>query len=348
MSLRFALVLSAATLVSCRAQEPSRSASAGPAGAAGSTVAATVDGVAITIAEVDERAKESLTRVRQQEYEARRQALDDLIVERLIAKEAQGRGVSVEALLAEEIDKKLPEPDLKQVALVYEQNRQRFGTRTQAEAEAEIVRAFWDRARSSRRAMFAASLQAKAKLAVTLEPPRTVVDIPGDAPVLGPAAAKVTIVAFADYQCPYCQRAQTVVDQVVSSYGSKVKFVHRDFPLDGHPQAVPAARAARCAGEQGRFWEYHRSLMLEPGDLRGPDLTRRAQALKLDLSPFASCVASDRYDTSIREGLQAGLRLGVNSTPTFFVNGQMLVGAKPFEEFSAIIEDELRLNRAAP
>jgi protein-disulfide isomerase len=334
------LLLASAVVVSC-SRGPSPASSAAGA-TAGSTVAATLDGAAITVAEVDARAKRSLLRLRQEEYEARKQALDELIVERLIEKEARTRGVSVEQLLKDEVDAQVPAPDPAQVSKVYEQNRHRFGTRSRAEAEAEIVRAFSERAREGRRAVFAAALQAKAQVAVKLEPPRTVVDVPKDALVLGPAKAKVTIVAFADYQCPYCQRAQTVVDQVLDSYRGQVQLVHRDFPLEGHPQAFVAARAARCAGEQGRFWEYHRNLMLEKGDMTDPDLKRRAQALKLDLAPFSSCLASERHDPAIREGLQGGLGLGVNSTPTFFVNGQMLIGAKPFEEFREVIEGELR------
>jgi protein-disulfide isomerase len=119
-------------------------------------------------------------------------------------------------------------------------------------------------------------------------------------------------------------------------------MVHRDFPLDGHAQAFLAARAARCAGEQGRFWDYHRSLMLDRGDMTEIDLRQRALGLKLDLAPFSACLGSDRHDGLIREGLEAGLRLGVSSTPTFFINGQMLVGARPFEDFQEMIEAELR------
>src|SRR5437867_2170959 len=89
--------------------------------------------------------------------------------------------------------------------------------------------------------------------------------IPASAPTLGPEGAPVTIVEFTDYQCPFCHRAQATIDQVMSTYAGKVQLVHRDFPLEGHPQAFPAARASRCAGEQGTFWDYHRSLMGAPG-----------------------------------------------------------------------------------
>lgn len=328
-------------LAGCR-----RAASApGPAGTVaspGSEVAATLDGTPITRAEVDERAKDRLLRVRQEEYEARKQALDELVGQRLLDKEAKARGISVDQLLKDEVDRQITPPSAEVVGQVYQQNRANFGTRTREQAEADIARALLERARAAYGQAFTSRLREKATLTIALDPPRATVIIPAEAPTLGPKDAKVTIVAFSDFQCPFCQRAQSVVDEVMKSFGGKVQLVHRDFPLDGHPQAMAAARAARCAGEQGRFWDYHHSLMVVRGDLSEADLRQRALGLKLDLAPFASCLGSDRHDASIRDGLEAGLKLGVNSTPTFFVNGQMLVGARPFEAFKDAIESELK------
>jgi protein-disulfide isomerase len=151
----------------------------------------------------------------------------------------------------------------------------------------------------------------------------------------------VTIVEFTDYQCPYCHRAQGVIDQVLSRYAGKVRFVHLDFPLDGHPGAVPAARAARCAGEQGQFWEYHRSLMTAPGTLDETDLKGRASALKLNAGAFGSCLSSSRHDDAIHAALRQGEELGVTGTPAYFVNGRMLSGARPVEAFTELIDAEL-------
>jgi protein-disulfide isomerase len=151
----------------------------------------------------------------------------------------------------------------------------------------------------------------------------------------------VTIVEFTDYQCPYCHRAQGVMDQVLARYAGKVRLVHLEFPLDGHPGAVPAARAARCAGEQGKFWEYHRSLMTAPGALDDADLKGRAASLQLSASAFASCLASDRHDDAIQASLAQGEGLGVTGTPAYFVNGRMLSGARPLEAFTEVIDGEL-------
>jgi protein-disulfide isomerase len=114
-----------------------------------------------------------------------------------------------------------------------------------------------------------------------------------------------------------------------------------EFPLDGHPEAVPAARAARCAGEQGKFWEYHRSLMTAPGSLDDADLKRRAASLQLSAAPFESCLASDRHDAAIQASLAQGEGLGVTGTPAYFINGRMLSGARPLESFTEVIDGEL-------
>ena len=146
---------------------------------------------------------------------------------------------------------------------------------------------------------------------------------------------------FTDYQCPYCHRAQGVIDQVLARYPGKVRLVHMEFPLDGHPEAVPAARAARCAGEQGKFWEFHRSLMTAPGRLDAADLKGRAASLQLSPGPFESCLASDRHDAAIQASLAQGEGLGVTGTPAYFINGRMLSGARPLESFIEVIDAEL-------
>src|SRR5262249_23623813 len=157
-----------------------------------------------------------------------------------------------------------------------------------------------------RKTAFSRSLREKAAVKVALEPPRASVPVPASAPTLGPDGAPVTIVQFVDYQCPYCHRAQSTIDQILSRYPGKVQLVHRDFPLDGPPQARPAARASRCAGEQGKFWDYHRSLMTVNGPMDDADLKSRGAALKLDPVAFSTCLASDRFDAAIHAAFDEG------------------------------------------
>jgi protein-disulfide isomerase len=309
--------------------------------AAGSDTVAEVDGAPITLGDVDKKAASRLQGLRQEEYEIRRQALDELIAERLVAKEAKARGISPEDLLKDEVDRQVAAPTERDVEAIYERNRARLGNRTLDEVRPQIEKMLGDGARALRRQAFERQLREKARIQIALAAPRSEVALPASAPVLGPADAPVKIVEFSDYQCPFCRRAEPTVEEVLARYAGKVQLVHRDFPLDGHARAFPAARAARCAGEQGRFWDYHRNLLNTSGDLSDTDLQARAASLKLEPNAFAACLASDRHDAEIREAVQAGAKAGVTGTPTFFINGQLLNGAQPFGRFQEIIDAEL-------
>ncbi len=302
---------------------------------------AEVEGTPVTAAELDERVGNRLARIRQEEYEVRRQALDEIIYDRLLAKEAKKRGITVKDLLQDEVDNQVPEPDPRMVENIFEQNRARFAGRPRDVVLGDIRAAVRNQARQARQNAFARSIRESALVKVALEPPRAAVPVPASAPSLGPDGAPVTIVQFVDYQCPYCQRAQSTIDEVLSRYAGKVQLVHRDFPLDGHTAAMPAARASRCAGEQGKFWDYHRSLMNVKGSMDDADLKERAATLKLDPRAFSTCLASERFDAAIRTSVEEGTKAGVNSTPTYFVNGRLLAGALPFEDFREVVEAEL-------
>jgi protein-disulfide isomerase len=304
-------------------------------------VVAELDGVPITRRELDERAADRLARIRHEEYDLRRQALDELIDERLLEKEARARGISAADLVRDEVDRQVVPPTPAEIDAVFEANRARLEGRTKEQVRPQIEKMLRDRALALRREELGRQLREKASVRIVLQPPRSNVSVPTDAPALGPDAAPVTIVQFADYQCPYCHRAQVTIDELMTRYQGQVRLVHRDFPLDGHGRAVAAARAARCAGEQGRFWEYHRNLMTVRGDLSDGDLTARAAAFQLDPGTFATCLASDRHDAAIRASLAEGSRMGVTGTPTYFINGQMLAGARPSSEFRRMIEGEL-------
>jgi protein-disulfide isomerase len=308
-------------------------------------VVAEAAGASITRQELEERAAARLRRVRQQEYDARLEALEEMVAEKLLDKEAQSRGTTREALLSAEVDAKVADPTAAEIDAVYEQNRARLGGRSRDEVVPDIVRAIRQQTQAARGDAFRKELRKKSAVRILLDPPRSEVAIPADAPGLGPRDARVTIVEFSDYQCPYCRHAEPTVEQVLAQYEGKVRFVHRDFPLDGHPRALPAAQAARCAGEQGKFWEYHRALLGAAGDLGDADLKQRAASLALDPGRFATCLSSGRHERTVRQGLEDGVRLDVTGTPTFFVNGRMMVGARSLEQFQEVIDAELQGNR---
>jgi protein-disulfide isomerase len=335
-----ALVLSAG----CSADQAASAKSAPSAGAGGTEVVATVDGAEIRRDELDQRASGRLAAVRQQEYEVRQQVLDDMVLEKLIEKEAKTRGLSKEALLKSEIEDKVGKPTAGEIDALYERARNQLGGRTKQEVLPEMESYLRTQKESAERQRFHEMLRSRSKVVVRLDAPRMTVAVPADAPSIGPAAAPVTIVEFTDYQCPYCHRAQGTIDELLAKYGNKIRFVHQDFPLESHPRAFFASRASRCANDQGKYWEYHRGLLKEPSDFSDADLVRRAQQMGLDVGGFKTCVESGKHDTAIRAAHKLGQELGVTGTPSFFVNGRVLSGARPRQQFEQIIDSELAAN----
>ncbi len=168
-------------------------------------------------------------------------------------------------------------------------------------------------------------------------------DIPVDGePALGPDDAPITLVAFSDFECPYCQSWYVNTwPQIQAKYGDKVRLVFRDFPLPNHTNAQAAAEAAACAFEQGKYWEYQDLLFNTQAALGEQAYLGFAQQLGLDETAFQSCYQSGRYSEEITADRDWASELGVSSTPTFFVNGIALVGAQPFDTFQQVIEMEL-------
>ena len=158
----------------------------------------------------------------------------------------------------------------------------------------------------------------------------------------GPAAAPVTIFEWSDYECPFCQRAQDVLQRLQGEFPDTVRFVFKDFPLRSHPNALPAALAARCAGAQGRYWEYHDLLFVGQPDLARDHLLGYARRLGLDASAFTDCLDSGRYRDAVLAEQREGREAGVRATPTFFINQRKIEGALPLEEFRDAIKQALR------
>ena len=306
-------------------------------------VVARVDGEAITAAELDRHLGVEADRLFQQLHEMRRSRLDSLIADRLVAREASKRGVSVDELMRTEVLSKVAPVTDAEVDGFYETNRARLPDQPNIKDQ---IRAFLGSQRlNARQEEFIGSLRAAAKVSVSLdEPPliRHSVSSEGAA-ARGPANAPVTIVEFSDFHCPFCRRVQPTLRDVLARYPNQVRLVYRDLPLDSlHPQARRSARAARCAGDQGKFWEYHDALYEGPSDASDATLQAAAAKVGLDASTFSSCLASEKHAEAVERDVEEATRLGAQGTPAFFVNGRFLNGAQPLEAFVDIIEDELR------
>lgn len=169
-------------------------------------------------------------------------------------------------------------------------------------------------------------------------------DIPTDGfPSIGPDDAPIVIVEFSDFQCPFCKRwHEQVYQPLMAAYPGKIRLVYRNLPLTSiHPEAMPAAEASMCASEQNAYWQYHEALFNGQEVLSSGFYTQTATDLGLDLTAFQTCMDEHRYQAQIQADMDFALGIGVQSTPTFFINGLAIVGAQPLSTFTDIIDKEL-------
>lgn len=161
------------------------------------------------------------------------------------------------------------------------------------------------------------------------------------APMRGSKDAKVTIVEFSDFQCPYCGRVEPTLARILKEYGDDVRLAFKHLPLSMHPKAMPAHRAALAAGEQGKFWEMHDKIFANQADLSEAAYERYAEELGLDIERFKRDMTSKALEQKIEADKREAAALGVSGTPSFFINGYYLSGAQPYESFKAMIDRQL-------
>lgn len=163
----------------------------------------------------------------------------------------------------------------------------------------------------------------------------------GKSPVKGPASAKVTVIEFSDFQCPYCKKGYDVVEQIMAAYPNDVKVAFKHLPLDFHKEAMPAAKASLAANNQGKFWEYQAELFKNQPKLSAAFYEETAKKLGLNIEQFKKDAASPEVEAQVKEDMAVGAKNGIQGTPGFFVNGVAVKGAYPFEHFKMIIDRHL-------
>lgn len=304
---------------------------------------AEVNGEAITAKDLERALGAKLSKLEEQIYHLKRQQLEALIAQRLLAQEAAKRGVSVAVLLDAEVTAKAEPVTEEEIEDYYQANKSRL--RGDEATIRQNVRARLQQQKvAARRKLFVESVRSQAKVLVHLQPPpvfRVAVSVEG-APVRGAAEAPVTLVEFSDFHCSFCKRAQTTLAQLLERFPGKVRHVYRDFPIDHlHPQARRAAEAARCAQDQGKFWDYHDVLFTHAPKATTEDLGRYAVQVGLDRATFERCLSGGTHRATVQRDLDEGTRLGVTATPAFFVNGRPLSGAQPLDAFVRVVEEEL-------
>jgi len=303
-------------------------------------VVASINGEPITKAELEYEAQGLLRQLDHDRYRMLEKGLKRMVNFRLIDAEAAERGVTSEALVHQEITLKITEPTQQEIADYYRDNN-RLAERTLEEMSERIYERLKQTKEIERRAEFLDELRAKNEIVFSFEAPRYEIPVTEDDLARGPENAPLTVIEYADFDCPYCKTSYPVVERLLGEYAQQIRYVYRDFPLASHPRAVPAAMAAHCAGDQDKYWDYSQHLMLMRGDLSDADLTRRASDVGVDMAEFKACYEASRHEDRLQANMESGNRLGITGTPTFFINGRILIGAKPYEELKAVLDQEL-------
>ena len=301
------------------------------------TVLASVNGIAITQKQVDESLAARILPLQQQLYAIRKAALENLIVSRLLEVEAAARGVPVEVLRRQLMQGEI-EVTRKQVEEAYTQNASFFASMSPDEARERLRLDLENQARMRYYRAGVESLRAKWKVTVNFTEPALFLD--GGAPARGAAKAAVTIVEFSDFECRFCREVQPVLKEILEHY--EVRLIFKHLPLEGHRNSLPAARAAYCAGEQDRFWQFHDALFAA-GDLSPPGLLDQIAAEHgLSLEGFRACVSSEQSRAAIVKDMETARSLRIDSTPSFVINGKLVKGALSYADFKKIVERELQ------
>jgi protein-disulfide isomerase len=304
---------------------------------------AEVDDRAILVSDLQKYAGRELSVQRENLYKLEKQKLEEYISAFLLTQEAKKRGVSVEAVLDQEVNSKILPVGDDEIDVFYKSNKARIAV--DLDKAREQIRSHLNNQKiQAQKALFLKSLRSKAKVVTYVKTPpvfRADISVAGE-PFKGAEKAPLTVVKFEDFQCPFCKQVQPTFNELLSRYNGKVRLVHKDLPLESiHPQARQAAEAARCAYEQGKFWEYHDKLYATSPKASGDDLKSYAKEVGLNVDSFDRCFTSGKYKAVVQQDLNEGVQLGLTGTPTIFINGREISGNQSLEAFEAIIDEEL-------
>jgi protein-disulfide isomerase len=306
-------------------------------------ILAKINGKEITEEMLIGDAKMDFFEIKKREYDLRKERLNKLMQEELIGAEAKKANLSTDEFIEKSVvkgDIKIGDSDYEK--FVKERNvpkdqitpqiKERIMTFMKTQKRQDLVDAY------------VAKLTKDNPVEVYFAKPRVDVKVEiGDSPAFGNKDAKVTVVEYSDFQCPFCAKGANVVTEIKKKYGSKVRVAFKHFPLPMHPEARPASEASMCINEQSpdKFWKFHDLLFKEQKKMSADDLKAHAKAVGADMKKFEECVGAKKFAKFVQDDMDAGEKIGVRSTPTFFVNGQMVAGALPFAQFQEMIDDEL-------
>lgn len=304
-------------------------------------VVATVNGAEITLKQVDESVLSAIYPLRQQLYALRKVALENLITAKLLEAEARSQGVSIEEL-REQLTRGNAKVTRKEVEDAYAQNASFFASMSPHEARERLRLDLENQMRMRHYRAGLEELRRKWQVVLKLPPvPVLGSELADGSPAKGAEKPAVTIVEFSDFECPFCAQVQDALSHIMERYGGEVRLVFKHLPSEGHRNSLAAARAAYCAGEQDRFWQFHDALFASR-DLSPPVFGELAAKLGLGREKFAACVSAEASRTAIVRDIELAKRYRIDSTPSFLINGKLVKGALTFADFKSLIDRELQ------
>jgi len=295
----------------------------------------------ITRKEIDDLIGSQIYSLEERLYHLRKAAIENLLTRILLEEEAKARHMTVEQLRQQLIPEKV---EIKQSRIdqVYAENARSLGDMNEEEAKQRIAVDLESNEKIESYKTALAELRRKARIEVLLvEPSPPVVTINDSGPSRGGKNAPVVIVEFSDFQCPYCKQATSTLTQLLQSYGESVKLVFKHTPLPIHADAFKAAQAAVCGDKQGKFWEYHDRLF-SSNVLSTDALRKEAAELGLEMTEFNACLDSDASRAAVLKDMKEARQADIQGTPSFVINGSVLRGARSFEDFKSVIDQELK------
>ena len=303
-----------------------------------STVVANVGGVQVTMAELEQQESQRLLSAHYSYYQAQVKALNDLIDKKLLQQKAASEHLTVDQLIDRDIKSQVKDPTEDQMKVYYE------GVETEQPYE-EVRGKILDKIREIRTnkalAAYVKNLRAQTSVNIALAPPR--IDVKAqdtDVKVASNEKLAVELVEFADYECPYCQKVAADLKKLAADYQGKVTVVYKDFPLPMHTRAEKAAEAARCAGKQNKFWEFHDEIFRSK-ELDVDQLKAQARALKLNVDDFDKCLDTGAEAAAVERDRKEGEKIGISGTPSFFINGHYLSGALDYAALRDVVDQQL-------
>ncbi len=301
-------------------------------------IAAHVNGESITTGQLEEAIQNEVDQMNQQLEQIKRSMLDHLINNLLLRQAARVEGLDANGFLKVNVESLTVSED--EVDAAYEKSKHRFPAVLESEVKYRIRRKLEDNRRAEALKQLLSKLRRSAKVRnFLLEGSPGDVDLqPQSGPSLGPPQARVTIVEFSDFECPFCRKLQPVLRKVLERWPNEVRRVYKHFPLDRHRHAFGASKASVCADRQGRFWEFHDALYREGQDMSPQGVASVAKALGLELGPFEACLRDESTGSAVQADRSVAARAGVRGTPTLFVNGRRLQAPSQLEsEIEALL-----------